>query len=1014
MKEGDDALKRVANPRSVGDKILAKNLVILASAGSGKTFQLGNRIIGLIGVKEVEPERIVALTFTRKAAGEFADAVLTKLATAAVDEGEAKKMWEQLGEKFGVEPVLEKVVRSLPRLQLGTMDGFFARVVRGFQYELGLSGGTFELIEGPRLAAAMAEILSGVLGGVLEEEEGAEFLHAFRRATLGKEGQGVMRSVEEFLNQWHGVWKSGVPMGGWGGGEVLGALPAVDSWEQEKLGLIEGLRGAGGNKAVEKVLDLMAAHTVGSGSLGKAPVLFGRLAEEVPGSGLIAVKAGTKMVEFDAVKSKKWRQLFALAAGCELAAAVARTAAVGDLVRRLDEECARRLRNRGLLGFDDVKTLMGSWTRTEDDRLRREAVDFRLDARYDHWLLDEFQDTSAAEWDGMEPLLDEAASGEDGTLFVVGDRKQAIYGWRGGDVGLFDRVEERYGGELEVCTMPESYRACPAVLELVNRVCGDLGAIGALFGEAMVGRWEWEEHVSAKPEVTGAARVEEVAKDEMDSRVVEILREHGAGEREMSCGVLVRTNGEVRAMAAMLREEGFEVIEEGRRLPVEDNAVGVVLLHLLRWLADPVDSFAKEVVGMSPLDGVLEKRFGEVWQVRWEGLLEEARLQGFAGMAEGLIEPCWEELAAFSRHRAGDVIGALAEFDASGGATAREARDWIEGLEISQAPGAAAVQVMTIHKSKGLGFDVVLVPGLEDRQVPDRGKFGMARGGAGASAWVLQPPAKWVRDLMPDLQAAEAKWGDEQRYEAMCLLYVALTRAKRGLYVLLPAVPKSRKEPESFGSLANWIREAACEEDGMFEAGDAKWFEGVTARMPKGTVDVPVLAEGVLKRKRVTPSGEKGMASAKGGAGKMIGLEAHQMFEGISWLKVGEVPKLARTQAGAMVEDLLREDGGHAVFERPVEEVELHRERAFEVLIDGRWMSGVIDRMHVFRETGGTVARVEIYDFKTDRVESGEELTERYQGQMEAYCRAMGQVFECGEVRANLVSTSLKGVFPLE
>ena len=714
---------------SVGSKILAKNLVILASAGSGKTFQLGNRVIGLIGARGVEPERIVALTFTRKAAGEFADAVVTKLAEAALDPKEAAEMWSQIGEKFPVEPVLEKVVRSLPRLQLGTMDGFFSRVVRGFQYELGLSGGTFDLIEGPRLASAMAEILGGVLGGVLEDDAGGEFLHAFRRATLGKEGQGVLDSVEEFMKRWHGLWKSGVPIEGWGAVAMLGALPEVEAWEQDKGAMIAGLRGVGDEKSVEALLDSFEGHTVGSGRLKTNVVLFGRLLEAVPGSGTIEVKVGRKMVEFDPVESRKWRELFSLLAGCELAAAVARTAAVGDLVSRLDDECKRRLRNRGLLGFDDVKVLMGAWTRSEENRLRREAVDFRLDARYDHWLLDEFQDTSAAEWDGMEPLLDEAASGEDASLFVVGDKKQAIYGWRGGDVALFDKVEERYGGDLELCTMPESWRSCPAVLDLVNRVCGDVETIGALFGAAMVERWPWEEHVSAKPKVTGAARVEEVAKDGIDERMVETLREIGAGERELSCGVLVRTNTEVRRVAALLREEGFDVIEEGRRLPVEDNAPGVALLHLVRWLADPADDFAREVVAMSPLAGVLEERFGEHWQARWEGAHELAHGMGFAGLTEALVEPLWDELSEFSRRRAGDVTGALAEFDAGGGATAREARDWIEGLEISQAPGVAAVQVMTIHKSKGLGFDVVVLPGLEDsKQVPDRGKFEVARG----------------------------------------------------------------------------------------------------------------------------------------------------------------------------------------------------------------------------------------------------------------------------------------------
>ena len=72
-------------------RILGKNLLILASAGSGKTFQLGNRVIGLVA-KGVEPEKIVALTFTRKAAGEFADSVLTKLAEVATDPAAAARL----------------------------------------------------------------------------------------------------------------------------------------------------------------------------------------------------------------------------------------------------------------------------------------------------------------------------------------------------------------------------------------------------------------------------------------------------------------------------------------------------------------------------------------------------------------------------------------------------------------------------------------------------------------------------------------------------------------------------------------------------------------------------------------------------------------------------------------------------------------------------------------------------------------------------------------------------------
>ena len=94
--------------------ILEKNLLILASAGSGKTYQLGNRVIGKIGVEGVEPERMVALTFTRKAAGEFADSVLTKLAEGSLSEEKAQAICRDLGAKFDVPAVLEKVIRALP------------------------------------------------------------------------------------------------------------------------------------------------------------------------------------------------------------------------------------------------------------------------------------------------------------------------------------------------------------------------------------------------------------------------------------------------------------------------------------------------------------------------------------------------------------------------------------------------------------------------------------------------------------------------------------------------------------------------------------------------------------------------------------------------------------------------------------------------------------------------------------------------------------------------------------
>ncbi len=985
--------------------ILSKHLMILASAGSGKTFQLGNRVIGLAGARGVDPARIVALTFTRKAAGEFADSVLSKLAACAGDAAEARKLHRQTGAEFDVPAVLARVVRALPSFQLGTMDSFFSRIVRGFQYELGLTGGTFELIEGARLEAATGAILNEILSDALDHEGAEDFLHAFRRATLGKQGQGVAGDVERFLGAWHWLWKSGIPLSGWGGGGIFGELPEIGRWEEEKRTYTDKLRGGETRPPVLKLLDEFELHTVGSGRIARSGALFERLLAAVPESGEIELPYQRSAIRFAGPAADTWRAMVKLLAGCELAAAVARTRAVADLVAALDAECERRLRRRGLLGFDDVKLLMGRWAGDEEARLRREAVDFRLDARHDHWLLDEFQDTSRAEWLGLLPLLDEAAGREDGTIFVVGDRKQAIYGWRGGDVSLFGEVERRYGanGNLEIRTMPESWRSCPAVLALVNRVCGDGDTIRDLFGAEMAARWQWEDHSPARPDTSGEARVEIVAKDKREELLISLLREKGVGERNLTCGVLVRTNEQVRSTAALLREHGFDVIEEGRRMPAEDNAPGVTLFHLIRWLADPADGYARQLISMSPLAAVIRGRFGPEWTDAWEGLLEFAQERGYAAMAESLIEPLWGAMSGFSRSRAADVIGALAEFDATRAATPREAARWLEGLEVPQAPGTAAVQVMTIHKSKGLGFDMVVLPSTDDSQVPDLGAFRVARG---EGPWVLETPARWVRALVPALAAAEQAWADDQRYEAMCVLYVALTRAKRGLYVLLPETPASRKDAQDWASPANWIARSAGSGDPpvIFQCGDPEWWRDVPGRQPAARPEAPALPSAPLPRPRISPStGDAGSAQAALDAGSRI----HLAFEAVGWIDDGW-PELPPGPEGRIVRELLEIPEIRRGFERGGRRADLLREQAVEAIIGGKWVSGVIDRLHVFRDPLGFTERIEVIDFKTDDLSSPAELVARHGEQLALYREAVGQAFGGVPVACRMLATKLR------
>lgn len=998
--------------------ILAKNLLILASAGSGKTFQLGNRVIGLVA-SGVEPEKIVALTFTRKAAGEFADSVLTKLADAASDESSAKSLRLALSlPDADFKSSLERVVRALPDFNLGTMDGFFSKIVRGFQYELGLTGGKFDLLEGPRAASLADELLAGILGDALASEKGEEFFHAFRRATIGKEDQGVIDALRTFVTRWQAKFQEAGDLE-WGPAGMVNVTP--DDWLKQKASLAhtirKGLDGItftrkGQRELLEKEITNLENHVIGGGSLGSriSSLMASILDAVATQTGPLIVKSHTEFT-IGGPAGEALRHMVELAAHCEMAAALLRTRAIREVVSVFDELCAKRLRSKGMLGFNDVKLLMGAWSRSEDSRLRREAVDFRLDSRIDHWLLDEFQDTSRADWTGLLPLINEAATGEDGSLFIVGDRKQAIYAWRGGDVRLFDEVAGLYQGGIEIESMEESWRSCPEVLALVNRVCGDMHTLRDLFGDTAA-KWQWEEHFPAPPlqgsSKRGHARVEVVGDwDERLERMVEILHELEVGRRSMTCGILLRGNQQVREVSDFLRTRGFDVIEEGRREPANDNPVGIAVSHLLKWLADPSDIFSREVLEMSPLAKILRSKFGYAWNAIWESSTARIAGAGFSHAIGEWIGECSAEWSDFGRRRTGDLLAALTDLDSQGVVSPGEAADWLQRLEIAQSPGTAAVQVMTIHKSKGLGFDVVILPSVPDEVVPQVQYFDVAEG----EGWLTQTPPKWARALIPQMNRAESIWASGQQYEAFCMLYVALTRAKRGLHVLLEPPAKSANPAKP--SLANWTSHSTGSNgiSGIvYQAGLPGWPENIPVLSPIGNeVTVTKIVHPSPHRNRVSPTktNEFRRRNLTSLSSIRFGKEVHLLLEKIKW--VDEAPlDLPKAGAAAVVGNLVRNPELKDVFCRNHREIELTQEQSVDAIKEGDHFSGVIDRLHIHRDQDGRVFKVDIIDFKTDSVSDPNELIARHSGQLRAYQTSIQQIYPDAEIQSFLLSVHLE------
>jgi ATP-dependent exoDNAse (exonuclease V) beta subunit len=461
MVTGDGALRAEAGSRSVRE-------LVLASAGSGKTYRLSSRLIALLR-EGVPPQEILASTFTRKAAGEIVDRVLVRLARAALDAEEGNHLSLSLGlesargdaAREDWAGLLDRVARSLDRLQVHTLDAFFHRVARSFAQELGLP---------PRWEVATdpdrERLRSRAIESALRELDPEGLLELVRLASRGGADRNVHALLSEGVAALHQVY--------------LELDPAVaDPWGFE--GGAEAL-GTDADVKLERCAEIVAAIEIpvtraGTPDKGWTAARDGGVARLLAGEleAFLARGFGAALLEGRSEYLRKplppalvaLREPLLRCARVRLGTQLhRRIAALGRFLPEYDRRLARILREEAVYHFDDLAHAL-----IRDGGLaRRDELFYRLDARIRHVLLDEFQDTSNAQWVALEPLVGEilAAPGEGRAVFIVGDPKQSIFGWRGGEPRLLDAIAARYG--LEPVSIAENHRSSQVVLDTVNRV----------------------------------------------------------------------------------------------------------------------------------------------------------------------------------------------------------------------------------------------------------------------------------------------------------------------------------------------------------------------------------------------------------------------------------------------------------------------------------------------------------------------------------------------------------------
>ncbi len=1059
--------------------------MILASAGSGKTWQLTNRYIALMGQqllagKEVTPERIVAVTFTRKAAGEFFDSILVKLAKASSSEKFAKGL---AGDETVDPEVLNDPLRTvlsalrpedfrvllrcfitrMPRLFLGTLDSFFSSILRTFPAEFGLAG-DFEILSEHQGMVQREEVYRRVfqrsLPGLKAQSEGLDaqrdFLEAFRRATFGKEESGIRYVLDQFVENQHGILLHAARQELWGDPKVI--WPEGCLWMGEKIELEKEFAQLFAYFEAEKVHEdsMTFWEEFREQALGYAPggalpsrvkFFLGKALEVWPAIELkrCTLTVNRQKQNLEGRTCDVFKSIIRHIVGAEILMRLERTQGTWSVLNLFEQSWSQQVRRRGRLTFQDMELILAGHEFAkniprpiltqmpgEDERLR---IDYRLDARYDHWLLDEFQDTNYTQWSVIENLIDEAIqdTSDERTLFQVGDVKQAIYAWRGGDTRLFEDIATRYnsGADTRLKQRPlnVSWRSGHDVIDMVNRLFGDTQALTELgLPEVTLKRWPWQDHQVAgiHESMPGYAALlhplpsgekDKVTDEDRFQLVAGVLEEVQPVQRGLSCAILVQSNKTARELVDYLRAHSksrIPVMCESEISVATDNPVTLSLLSLLKCSAHPADSMAWQHLCMTPFKAVFERL--EIVQAKLVSMvLREVFEQGFETTLRHWLHELQRSgvvLDAFSQRRVEDFMLAARLFDQGGSRDIDEFLIYAESYTMREPDTRHAVQVMTVHKSKGLTFDCVILPDLDGGSMTNvRRGIGVKQGEKRIVQWVFDLPTKDIVKVDPVLAEYNAEREAEAAYEELCKYYVALTRAKHANYLIGAPRPKKSttmnfpklleitladpdKEPldDSFGDVPAKI---------VFQSEqattDRRWFEAVGTKIVPEVVAkeiVSVSAEPRLRPSRRTPSGSETstvtaqqLFSRTGRFARSYGTLVHAFFEQIEWLDEMTEDQLqqlwlavpcmdegVRERALEEVRRCLDDPAARAALSRPSAEALCWREKRFEILLKGEWLSGTFDRVMVEPE------HATILDFKTDKVESDEAFRARVEG----------------------------------
>ena len=1072
-------------------KQISGNL-IAASAGTGKTYQLTSRFVALLALG-ARPEKMIALTFTKKAAGEFRNRIFQALSDGALGKpdrdfpernGMAARVWEtwtglHLNADMSLTesanpvalypaaiPMLKRAVAqgcfpeqltpipgepALPRLtteffaelllrvlskssdlQLSTLDSFFNRVVAADIHRAGLSSVS------PMNALQQQRATRTALLAMLAESEKSSHHESALITLLSSiaedKGGALLDLLENNVNTYLNLYKEFPQKAPWGNPIPFG-LPdcsdaslmpdeEVESIQREINQLVESISWKKPRNYVKKTLSTVALK-IRKGDF-KASDSFNAWLEEIE-----EYLAPDAELERDYQLRELVKEVKTACARLFLRSVQERSIAMHELLSKYYSAYRESILREGLCTFDDIKQgarqLLGHNAADEDS-----GMALNLTTKLDHWMLDEFQDTDPVQWEILSNLLKENAQYPDKSLFVVGDKKQSIYSFRGASAELFEQLRgtiptrdgydwQKHG--LTNSSLKESRRSVPEIMAFTNLVFEKNDEVDQEFSQH-------SSHAS-NGDKKGYVRISILPKDKAEQTLQNACQAIGdileelteASEQGMrrlrngiSVAILLRKGDAARSLVSWLRrykpQIPVQLVEDSPL--AEASPLGELLLSFFLWLREPADKYRYHVLKSSPLGRImqLENESGPLTRSAvWDSWMSRLNTHGYAALIQ--------ELATYlpgldSRRMLDEWLEEAVRFDAAGGSL----DEWLLHMRTccrKENGSARFVQVMTMHKSKGAEFDAVILPFLGSKAVDQPRAEGIPYFISEAQEGILVHPGTAVeRQFWQPLQDYEKTWKQARRDDSYNLMYVALTRARYANYLLLPEQGKEICQKES-----DWILEALkakqieATPDAPTEFGHADWYLQKTAREEQATAPQTLKPLGKAKkdRNRISPSAMAGeyapektldAVMSDDSSGADFGTRVHAYFEQVSWLNAPLPSWLQHPESEAqqVVSDALREPDVAALFTaQPGQEV--YNEQSIEAINSrNEWISATIDRLILTNDEQGRVTAAHIIDFKTNHPGQREGyarfenwLMDHYAGQMKEYRKLIAAAF---------------------